>query len=46
MSNYDYLVMMERRENVIKKKSEKFADRIIKMCKYLSKKNSGDKDMI
>jgi four helix bundle protein len=37
---------MERRENVIVKKSESFADRIINMCKYLSKKKSGDKDMI
>ena len=38
--------MQERRENIIVKKSEAFADRIIKMCKYLSKKKSGDKDMI
>ena len=38
--------MMERAENIIVKKTELFADRIIKMCKYLSKKKSGDKDMI
>ena len=38
--------MQERRENIIVKKSEEFADRIIKMCKYLSKQKSGDKDMI
>ena len=38
--------MMERRENVIVKKSESFADRIVKMCKYLSKKKSGDKNML
>ncbi len=37
---------MERHENVIVNKSESFADRIINMCKYLSKKKSGDKDMI
>ena len=38
--------MMEKRENVIVRKTETFADRIIKMCKYLSRKKSGDKDMI
>ena len=38
--------MMVRRENVIVEKSEKFADRIVKMCKYLGQKKSGDKDMI
>jgi len=38
--------MLERRENIIVKKTEIFADRIIKMCKYLSEKNTGDKDMI
>ncbi len=37
---------MERHENVIVKKTEHFADRIVKMCKFLSKKRSGDKDMI
>ena len=38
--------MLNRNENIIVEKTEKFADRIIKMCKYLSKKRSGDKDMI
>jgi four helix bundle protein len=38
--------MLNRNENIIVKKTEQFADRIIKMCKYLSKKKSGDKDMI
>jgi len=38
--------MLERRENVIVKKTELFADRIVKMCKYLSEKKTGDKDMI
>ena len=37
---------MERPENVIVIKTEKFADRIIKMCKYLSKKKTGDYDML
>ena len=46
MSNYDYFAMLNRNENIIVKKTEQFADRIIKMCKYLSKKKSGDKDMI
>ena len=46
MSNYDYFTMLNRNENIIVKKTEQFADRIIKMCKYLSKKRSGDKDMI
>ena len=39
-------MMLERRENIIVKKSEIFADRIIKMSKYLAKKKTGDKDMI
>ncbi len=38
--------MQERRENVIFKKSGLSADRIIKMTKYLSKKKTGDKEMI
>ena len=38
--------MMERAENIIVTKTELFADRIIKMCKYLSRQRSGDKDMI
>ena len=37
---------MERPENIIVKKTEKFADRIIKMCKYLSMKKTGDYDML
>ena len=37
---------MERHENVIVQKTELFADRILKMCKYLSKKKTGDKDML
>ena len=37
---------MERRENSIVKKTEMFADRIVKMCKYLAKQKSGDKDML
>ncbi len=39
-------MMQNKRENVIVEKSEKFADRVIKMCKYLTKKKSDDKDMI
>ncbi len=39
-------MMLERRENIIIQKTEAFADRIIKMCRYLSGKKSGDKDMI
>ena len=46
MSNYDYFVMMKRAENAIVTKSEAFADRIVKMCRYLSKKKTGDKDVI
>jgi len=38
--------MMKRPENVIVEKTEKFADRIIKMCKYLSKKRTGDNDAL
>ena len=38
--------MQEKRKNIIVIKSELFADRVIKMCKYLSKKKTGDKDMI
>ena len=37
---------MKRRENVIVEKTELFADRIINMCKFLSEKKTGDKDMI
>ena len=38
--------MMKRAENAIVTKSEAFADRIVKMCRYLSKKKTGDKDII
>jgi four helix bundle protein len=38
--------MMERPENVIVVKTELFADRITKMCKYLSKKNNDDRDAL
>ena len=44
--NYDYLIMLERRENIIIEKSERFADRIVKMHKYLSGKKSGNSDML
>ena len=38
--------MLERRENVIVEKSEQFADRIVKMHKYLSKKREGNSDIL
>ena len=38
--------MLERRENVIVEKSELFADRIVKMHKYLSKKREGNSDIL
>ena len=38
--------MLKRAENAVVQKSKRFADRIVKMCKYLSKKRTGDKDMI
>ena len=38
--------MTDSRDNIIVEKSEKFADRITKMYKYLSEKRSGDKDML
>ena len=44
--NYDYLIMLERRENIIIEKSERFADRIVKMHKYLSGKKAGNSDML
>jgi len=37
---------MKRERNVIVEKSEIFADRIIKMCKYVSKKKTGDNDLL
>ena len=38
--------MLERRENIIVEKSEQFADRIVKMHKYLSSKRVGNSDML
>ena len=38
--------MTDSRENIIVEKSERFADRITKMYRYLSEKRSGDKDML
>ena len=38
--------MQERRENIIVRKTEMFADRVINMCRYLYKKKTGDTDMI
>jgi len=38
--------MLERTENIVVKKTEAFADRIVKMCKYLSKKKVGNQEMI
>ena len=38
--------MAKSQENIIVEKSERFADRITKMYKYLSEKRSGDKDML
>ncbi len=38
--------MLERRENIIVEKSEQFADRIVKMHKYLSKKREGNSDIL
>lgn len=37
---------MERKENIEVRKSEEFADRIVRMCKYLAKKKSGDDDAL
>ena len=38
--------MLPRKENVIVEKTEAFADRIIKMCRYVNKQKNGDKDML
>ena len=38
--------MTDSRDNIIMEKSERFADRIAKMYRYLSEKRSGDKDML
>ena len=37
---------MERRENIIAKKSEDFGDRIVNMHKYLSQKRQGNSDIL
>ena len=37
---------MKRSENVVVEKTEHFADRIIKMCRYLNKRGSAEKDML
>ena len=46
MRNDDYSAMLERRENIIVEKTEKFGDRIIKMYKYLLKKKDGNTDIL
>ena len=38
--------MLERRVNIIVEKSEQFADRIVKMHKYLSKRREGNSDIL
>ena len=38
--------MLNRRENIIVEKSEQFADRIVKMHKYLSKRREGNSDIL
>ena len=38
--------MQNRPENVVVKKTEEFADRIVKMCKYLSKKKQNNQEML
>ena len=38
--------MSDSRDNIIVEKSERFADRIAKMYRYLSEKRQGDKDML
>ena len=38
--------MLKRRENIIVEKSEQFADRIVKMHKYLSKRREGNSDIL
>ena len=38
--------MLDRPENVIVKKTEAFADRIVKMCRYLSEKKCGNVEMV
>ena len=46
MRNGDYSVMLERRENIIVRKTEVFGDRIIKMYQYLQKKREGNIDVL
>ena len=46
MRNVDYLIMLERRENIIVKKTEDFGDRIIKLHKYLLGKREGNVDIL
>ena len=38
--------MLNRRENIIVEKTEKFADRIVKMHKYLASKREGNSDIL
>ena len=38
--------MAQSRDNIIVEKSDKFADRITNMYRYLSEKRSGDKEML
>ena len=38
--------MQNRPKNVVVKKTEEFADRIVKMCKYLSKKKQDNQEML
>jgi len=38
--------MLEKSENVVVKKTEAFADRIVKMCRYLSKKDRNNPEML
>jgi len=38
--------MLNKPENIVIKKTEAFADRIVKMCKYLSKKKVGNPEIL
>ena len=38
--------MLNRPENIVIKKTETFADRIVKMCNYLSKKKVGNPEIL
>ena len=46
MVSFVAAMAMKRPENVIVKKTEEFADRILKMYKYLLARHSSDKDML